>query len=161
MSTKYTPFSTGTSGYGWSGMNPEGLATRLSLANARFKTLKNTLEIDAIAFCGSSGCAIAFNLATRHEIPLIYVRKKGEKSHGSKVECNAGHIRIEKYLIVDDFVDQGTTVDHIIKSISQHAKKVHAIAPQQVGVLCFDDYVYKDIEFGTCGNDVMLFTCDK
>jgi adenine/guanine phosphoribosyltransferase-like PRPP-binding protein len=161
MSITYTPFSTNTSDYGWAGMLPLMLAHRLSLANARFKKLKNTLGVDAIAFCGSSGCAIAFNLATRHKIPLIYVRKKGEKSHGSKVECNAGRIPIAKYLIVDDFVDQGSTVDHIINSINKHAKKVHAVAPEQVGVLCFDTYVDRDRDIETYENTIKLFTCDR
>lgn len=142
-------------------MPPSLLAWRLTLANRRFKELKNTLGVDAIAFCGSSGCAIAFNLATRHKIPLIYVRKKGEKSHGSKVECNSGRTPIAKYLIVDDFVDRGTTIDHIIKSINQHAKKVGAVAPEQVGALCFDSYVDCDRNIVTESNHAMdLFTCN-
>ena len=123
--------------YGWMGMSPSEFAYRMKLANVRFRALKKEHKFDAIAFSGSSGCAIAFNLASRNKIPLIYVRKDGEKSHSSSlVECNDKRVIVKKYLIVDDLVDSGTTVAHIISSIELHAEQNDSYPAIPCGVLC-------------------------
>lgn len=124
-------------GYGWAGMAPHVLALQLQVASARFAELRSELQVDAIAFSGSSGCAVAFHLAVQHQIPLIYVRKPDEKAHGEKVECNSS-ADIRRYLIVDDFVFTGETVVRIINAIQVHTERSPVSAPECVGVLCFD-----------------------
>lgn len=141
----YNPIGQDSATYGWTGSSPAEFAERMELASARFVKLKEELDIDAIAFCGSSGCAIAFNLAAKHKIPLMYVRKKDEKSHStSRVECNDTKVEVKKYLIVDDFVDRGRTVDYIVENITKYAKQVGAYPAESAGVLCFDSYVSFD-----------------
>lgn len=141
----YQPLAYSSSMYGWTGMSPFVFAERMKLASIRFRALKKELKFDAVAFCGSSGCAVAFNLASKHKIPLIYVRKENEKSHScTKVECNGHGEQIKKYLIVDDFPDSGRTVQYIVDTIRNHAKKNDAYPAEPVGVLCYDTYVDRD-----------------
>lgn len=131
-------------GYGWAGMSPDVLAEALQYASRRFVVLRKELNFDAIAFTGSSGCAIAFHLAVQHKIPLIYVRKPDEKSHGDRIECNSS-VDIQRYLIVDDFVFSGDTITSIVITIQKLVPPQHRSpdepyqsAPKCVGVLCFD-----------------------
>ena len=160
MAKTYNPLGSRSAMYGWTGDTPATFSKRMKLASLRFAKLKESLQFDAIAFSGSSGCAIAFNLAARHQIPLIYVRKANEIAHGADIECNVKTLHVRKYLIVDDFVDSGKTVDHIVRSIKKHAKKSSAYIPKQVGVLCFDSYVDRDRKISTDENTFNMFTCN-
>lgn len=159
---KYTPIGHTQSGYGWTGMAPAEFAVRMKLASTCFVRLKKELKFDAIAFSGSSGSAVAFSLAAKHKIPLIYVRKRNEKSHSySQVECNVKDLQIKTYLIVDDFVDSGATLDYITNTITKFAKKNDAYPAEQVGVLCYDPYQDRNRTI-ICGeHEFNLFTCDE
>lgn len=139
-----------SSRYGWVEMSSEGFYNRMQVVYKVFEELKKKHKFDAIAFTGSSGCAIGFALAMAFKIPLIYVRKENERSHGCEVECNS-YNKIKKYLIVDDFVSSGETVRKIVNGIKglTEAKGIHV--PQPVGVLCFKEYsssgkVVKNVE---------------
>lgn len=144
-------------GYGWCGTPPAQLTKLLKSANLRFGQLKKIHQIDAIAFTGSSGAAIAFTLGIKHNIPLIYVRKPDEQSHGGAVECNARDV-IKSYLIVDDFVDSGNTILRIVAGVNKIAKWHRVLPPVPVGVLCFDPYHSSDsvMEFEGVG-DLPIF----
>lgn len=159
----YEPIGAGGAMYGWTGMDPSEFAERMKKASVRFRALKKEHRFDAIAFCGSSGCAIAFYLAAKHRIPLMYVRKANEKCHSdSKVECNDKHVQVKKYLIVDDFPDTGATVNHIIDSIRTYANKACAYPAKPIGVLCFDTYVDRDQRMDTEHDGYLtLFSVDK
>ena len=133
----YKPFSYG-SGYGWTGMNPDKFRTNMLRTSRKFKELQTTLKFDAIAFTGSSGCAVGFYLAFQHKIPAIYVRKQDEKSHGSAVECNGEKIQVRRYLIVDDFVSSGETIRRIVAKITEAAVNKDAYPAKAVGILCYD-----------------------
>jgi len=128
---------TSQSGYGWTDMSTANLAATLKSAGRAFGKLRKELKFDAIAFTGSSGAAIAFYLAIEHEIPLIYVRKEAEESHGNIIEGTTMAGTIKKYLIVDDFVCSGATVCRIIKAITARAKTRGAYPAKPVGVFCF------------------------
>ena len=130
-----------SSQYGWAGKTPETLAKELKHALTVFGRLRKKVQFDAIAFTGSSGAAIAFNIATKFGIPLIYVRKKSEISHGVKVECNGGggDNFIKSYMIVDDFICSGHTITTIINSITDYTQTRDIHSPTPVGVFCFDD----------------------
>jgi len=141
-------------GYGWTGENPTKLRNILIKANDAFVKLRKTLKFDAIAFSGSSGAVIAFPLAVSHEIPVIYVRKANEQSHGFAVECN-GEDQIKKYLIVDDFIASGATIDWIANQVKAYARGPVKL----VGVFCFSD---SDQRGGGCrivrGEKVKIYT---
>ena len=136
MAKTYRPFPNG--GYGWVGMGPAELALTINKSGIAIKKLQKELEFEAVAFCGSSGAAIAFHLGIKYKIPLIYVRKKDEECHGSSVECNGTDLQVKKYLIVDDFIDSGKTMRHIIGSIGKHTKDRSAYPAKPVGIFCYD-----------------------
>jgi adenine/guanine phosphoribosyltransferase-like PRPP-binding protein len=83
------------------------------------------LRIDAIAFRGMSGCLFGAPLAARMRKPMIMVRKKcadcgKEQSHTSqRVE---GDRNAKTYVIVDDFIASGKTVQIIQKEITKWSR---------------------------------------
>ena len=74
-----------------------------------------TFDFDALAFRGVSGAIIAPVLALELRKSIIVVRKTAEKSHlGRTVQ---GDNNARRYIIVDDFIDSGATVQTIVKEI--------------------------------------------
>jgi len=129
--------------YGWTDMDPYELANTIRKSSEEVGKLIKEHEIDAIAFCGSSGSALAFYLAVEHKIPLMYVRKDSEQCHSTfKVECNTDR-PIRNYLIVDDFIGFGSTIQRIFSSISQYWKsRRHLPGTFQRGETRFRDRRY-------------------
>src|SRR6185369_6448216 len=83
----------------------------------KLRAIKKKYPFDAIAFRGSSGAALAFPLSYFLKLPLIHVRK-GESHYGSgSIE---GTISSKRYIIIDDFIDRGTTVKKIISEIKKN-----------------------------------------
>lgn len=82
------------------------------------KIAKHT-PFEAIAFRGMSGAALAYPLSYLMDIPLLCVRKKKNSCHSIyKVE---GYTGAGSYIIIDDFIETGNTVNKIIKHISKHS----------------------------------------
>jgi orotate phosphoribosyltransferase-like protein len=144
-------------GYGWAAMHPVDFAEKMQAALKRFKVLRRKLKFNAIAFTGSSGCSMAFYLAINTGIPLIYVRKAKETSHGKAVECNYSY-NIEKYLIVDDFISSGSTVRRIAKKVKMAAKDLGWEGPECVGIFCYDETSPTKINIGTYSDDIIVDT---
>jgi orotate phosphoribosyltransferase-like protein len=72
-----------------------------------------------IAVTGKSGIAMAFAVNMLGDVPIVAVRKDAETSHGNKIE-GLGELR--KYIVLDDFVCTGHTVERVVKEISQWAE---------------------------------------
>ena len=73
-------------------------------------------QFEAIAFRGFSGALVAPMIAVMLEKKLIAVRKTEESSHAyGSIE---GHADSSSYVIVDDFMDSGRTVEAIIDALS-------------------------------------------
>ena len=69
------------------------------------------LDFDSIAFRGVSGALIAPIVAYKLKKPVTCIRKPTESSHGwTKLE---GAIGVERYIIIDDFIYTGETVNEI------------------------------------------------
>jgi len=107
--------------YGWSGYTAKSYREQIESAIKDIQTLRDKHKFDALAFCGSSGGSIAFPACLALGIPLIMVRKEGEKSHGEYVECHE-HARIKSFLIVDDFIDSGETIRFILEKAIQYSE---------------------------------------
>lgn len=71
---------------------------------------------DAIVVQGKSGMSAAFATQMLIDFPLVVVRKRGEDSHGSKIE-GTPNVNFGRYLILDDFIDTGATVERIRREI--------------------------------------------
>lgn len=82
----------------------------------KLRVIKRKHPFDAIAFSGSSGAALAYPLSYLMKIPLIHVRKGGSHYGSGKIE---GTISSKRYLIIDDFIETGTTIKRILKEVSK------------------------------------------
>jgi len=82
--------------------------------------LKKSEGFDTIAFSGMSGAAMAFLLSHWMNVPLLCVRKKADTSHyvqSSRKFLEGNVADVHRYLIVDDFISSGATVQYIIDTI--------------------------------------------
>jgi adenine/guanine phosphoribosyltransferase-like PRPP-binding protein len=77
-------------------------------------------KFDSIAFSGMSGAIMAPILATRLEKHLILVRKEQEHTYSHSYNAIEGYRKCSKYIIVDDFICSGETVERIQKVIYTH-----------------------------------------
>jgi len=76
-------------------------------------------DFDSVAFRGLSGALIAPILAVKLDKHLIAVRKSDKVCHSiHRVEGNAGS---QRYIIVDDFVSTGETVQNILEAVKPFA----------------------------------------
>lgn len=73
-------------------------------------------SFDAIAFTGMSGAIFAPRLASKMGKELLLVRKPNDDSHSCRiVEASSG--KVTSYIVVDDFMSSGNTVDRIVKAV--------------------------------------------
>lgn len=78
------------------------------------KCLKG-VKFDTIVFRGFSGAVVGPAVALRLRKPWVLVRKVGDSSHSPRaVEGNVSG----SYVIIDDFIDTGETVDKITSTFS-------------------------------------------
>ncbi len=124
------------SGYGWTDYKPKEWTKKLQGCAKKIDALKKKHTIDALAYTGSSGAAAAYVLGVALDLPVVYVRKKGESSHGNDVESNTSKA-IKGYLVIDDFINSGATVEHIVGGIEKYAKSRNEKAPKCVGVFLY------------------------
>ena len=106
----------------------------------QFKVIvRNTLEIakqvdekskyDTIAFTGQSGSALAYILAHSLNKKMICVRKDSDNSHyftdsGNNFE---GYVNAKKYIIVDDFICSGESIDKIVQTVQAKIPKAKCV----------------------------------
>jgi len=118
----------------------------------KIRVLKKRTRIDAIAFSGTSGAAVGYPLGYSLGIPLLCVRKQGDKTHSpyTTVEGNfrsrdgrSGR-KTMNYIIVDDFVASGATIARIRRLVDHEAKMLDVEA-KMLCVFCYDS---SDNRFG-------------
>lgn len=89
---------------------------KLKKLERKILKFKKEHKFDAIAFTGVSGAAFAFPISASLKIPLVCIRK--DKAHNlSKLE---GARDINNYIIIDDFIDTGKTINKIINTIAKN-----------------------------------------
>jgi adenine/guanine phosphoribosyltransferase-like PRPP-binding protein len=88
-------------------------------AEKALRKFRKKQPFDTIAFSGTSGAAFAYPLSLRLNVPLICVRKGKDHFFGT-VE---GRIDAKRIIIVDDFIDSGTTVKRIKREVKRYSKK--------------------------------------
>lgn len=127
-------------------LEPVKLAKRIRQCKAALKKY----DYDAIAVRGVSGLLLGPTLAMKCRKSLIVVRKPDEDCHSSNV-CE-GDRGTKRYVIVDDFVDTGSTVTAIMRAVKEWQVKKHGIAGECIGVL-----------EATCGisSDMKLADCER
>jgi adenine/guanine phosphoribosyltransferase-like PRPP-binding protein len=81
-------------------------------------------KIEAIAFTGHSGAAVAYPLSYKLKIPIVCIRK-GSSHYGSgRYE---GIEDVERYIIVDDFIETGATIRRIKKQVKTYSPNAKLI----------------------------------
>jgi adenine/guanine phosphoribosyltransferase-like PRPP-binding protein len=107
----------------------------------KIKKFQQNKPFDAIAFTGTSGAAVAFTLAYKLKVPLICIRKTTDKSHYKNIY--EGIENIKRYIIVDDFIETGSTIDRIKKGVCSRSE-----GAKLVGIFlyrdCWHNLKYKD-----------------
>jgi len=143
------------SSYGWTEFNVSSWITKMKRVSVKLELLQEEHDLDAIACAGSSGMMAASVLGTALKLPVVYVRKSGEKSHGNSIESNTRK-PIKKYIIVDDLVCSGSTINSIITKIEGYAKDHNYETPQCIGAFLYNDESTKGI-INACGRKVKIF----
>ena len=102
-------------------MKPIIYSTYLIPVFGDFKSVVNVLcgaikkdinSFDSIACCGMSGAMVAPTIAMMLDKNLALVRKENDKRHSHhNVEGKEG---VKNYIIIDDGIDEGGTMDFII-----------------------------------------------
>ena len=79
------------------------------------------LDFDAVAFTGMSGALIAPSVADRLDKNLLMVRKDDCSSHSAQYygEYLEGDLEAKKYIIIDDLISSGTTLEKMIKKLGK------------------------------------------
>jgi adenine/guanine phosphoribosyltransferase-like PRPP-binding protein len=90
---------------------------RNKIIMSTYKYLKELdIEYDAIACCGTSGLMVVPQLAELLNKNIIIVRKKCDSGYSDFIiEGTNTH----NYIIIDDLICSGSTVEHIIKNINE------------------------------------------
>ena len=74
------------------------------------------IDCDSIAFRGMSGALIAPIVSYITGKNLIMVRKSDDSSHSDfKIETSS--TKCKKFVIIDDFISRGKTIDNILETI--------------------------------------------
>jgi adenine/guanine phosphoribosyltransferase-like PRPP-binding protein len=95
------------------------------MAATKLKRFRRKVSFDAIAFTGSSGAALAYPISYLLGVPLICIRKSIKDNHsGLKLE---GAVSAGTYIIVDDFIESGRTINKIKKAINAENKKAKCV----------------------------------
>lgn len=95
---------------------------------------------DFVAVTGKSGMSVAFAALMLRQFDLITVRK-GESTHGVMVEGVTE--RFGRYIVVDDFVASGATLERIDRELTKAADRARTQRPEMVGVLAYAGHTSK------------------
>lgn len=106
----------------------EGYATGYSANRVRgcaefaaeaITSLTRSTGATSVVVHGNSGvsCGFAALMVTDTPFNLVLLRKDNDNSHGAPLEGPDGH-RFDKYLILDDFVSSGATMNRIRDKIN-------------------------------------------
>ncbi len=88
-------------------------------------------DFDTIACLGTSGLVIAPILALQFNKKLLVVRKDKDNSHANgRLE---GHDDGKKYIVVDDFICSGATLENIVTTIKDEFYKWYSEPPTYIG----------------------------
>lgn len=128
--------------------NPNVFPLTVKNTVAKARALHKKHGFDTIAFSGISGASMAFILASRLKLPLLNIRKMDENSHyvkqmGTLIEGNTG---ASKYMIVDDFISSGDTVNHIIATIKREMPFAECVAILMFAAMADGEHTYPEWE---------------
>lgn len=99
---------------------------------------------------GNSGvsCGFAALMLSDVDFNIVLLRKDNDNSHGSPVEGPEGH-RLGRYLILDDFVATGTTMNRIRDKIATLHQQygLPEDTPECVGIVLYGHHSSDSFQF--------------
>lgn len=101
----------------------------------KVRKFKKTTNFSHIAVMGVSGQSVAWPISYLTGIPILVVRKQNEKSAYS-TDTIIGSGKVQTYIIVDDLIESGNTVDAIVKEITKQFDNT----AQCVGIFLYNKY---------------------
>ena len=129
-----------------------GYATQYKMAEVRKRAKYAASAINnmmaetgatSVVVHGNSGvsCGFAALVLSHADFNIVLLRKDNDNSHGAPIEGPEGH-RLGRYLILDDFVATGATMNRIRDKIAtlhqQHGQLGHP--PECVGIVLYGYY---------------------
>ena len=136
-----------------------GYATRYRMAAVRKRAeyaaraiIKMMVETGAtsVVVHGNSGvsCGFAALMLSAVDFNIVLLRKDNDNSHGSPIEGPEGHF-LERYLILDDFVSTGATLNRIRDKITMLRKQANPFeaGPECVGVVLYGHHSSSSFKF--------------
>lgn len=136
-----------------------GYATRYRMAAVRRRAeyaaraiTKMMVETGAtsVVVHGNSGvsCGFAALMLSDVDFNIVLLRKDNDNSHGSPIEGPEGHF-LERYLILDDFVSTGATMNRIRDKIIMLHKQSNPAedAPECVGIVLYGHHGSDSFKF--------------
>ena len=102
---------------------------------------------------GNSGvsCGFAALMLSDLDFNIVLLRKDNDNSHGAPIEGPAGH-HLKRYLILDDFVSSGRTLNRIRGKIGSLSLQRGQYAPGEekpecVGVVLYGHHISRHFTF--------------
>jgi len=86
-------------------------------------------SITHIACCGASGQSIAWPVGYLTGLNVLIIRKHNDSAHDNKRVVGDGIVR--GYIVIDDFVCSGATLDHVLDAIDDVAMSEQAGSPPE------------------------------
>lgn len=127
------------SGYA-TGYSADRVRQRAEFAARAITSLSRSTGATAVVVHGNSGvsCGFAALMASTEDFNLVLLRKDNDNSHGSPIEGPDGH-RLGKYLILDDFISSGATMNRIRDKINTLHRQVawSLQRPECVGIVLY------------------------
>jgi hypothetical protein len=108
--------------------------------------LPKELRPRALAAMGNSGAPLVGAVALLMKLPFFVVRKKGDPAHSSEAVSGFVPSDVTNYLVVDDLIDSGKTVNRIVEKMHKYPQ-MRCVGAVLYRVCCDD--VHAVSELGT------------
>ena len=132
------------------GYSADRVRLRAEFAAKAITSLSRSTGATAVVVHGNSGvsCGFAALMVTDTPFNLVLLRKDNDNSHGAPIEGPDGH-RLDKYLILDDFVSSGATMNRIRDKIDTLHGQVSWSSPRPacVGVVLYGYHHTRSFKF--------------
>lgn len=127
--------------------NPETLASAVRglIKRIHASGLEVNRDFQAIVFRGMSGALVAPIVAYELSCPVVVCRKEGDSTHAkgelgvSDGDYLEGWRGFTSFIVVDDFMASGKTMNAIFKTVKKETRKVH-----DETVSCKGIFLYRD-----------------
>lgn len=123
------------SGYA-TGYSQKRVRERAKYAAQAIKKMLSETGANSVVVHGNSGVSCGFAALMYANFNLVLLRKDNDNSHGSPIEGPDGHL-LGRYIILDDFIASGKTMNTIRNKITSLAHQAECEAPVCVGAVLY------------------------